>query len=110
MPTSPAPATGDQAGGPVALPRRQEGGSGSARSVLLTILGEFVLPTGEAPWTATLLHVAAGLGLAEKSARQALARLAAQPEEIIRLREGAAGTTRVSRLPPPRTTVIGTCS
>lgn len=41
---------------------------------------------------------------------QALARLAAQHEEIIRLREAAAGTTRVSRLPPPRTTVIGTCS
>jgi len=41
---------------------------------------------------------------------QSLARLAAQPEDIIRLREGAAGTTRVSRLPPPRTTVIGTCS
>lgn len=40
---------------------------------------------------------------------QALARLAAQHEEIIRLREAAA-TTRVSRLPPPRTTAIGTCS
>ncbi|MFI9255225.1 hypothetical protein [Streptomyces sp. NPDC053069] len=41
---------------------------------------------------------------------QALARLAAQHEEIARLREAAAGTTRVSRLPAPRTTVIGTCS
>ncbi|MFE9445879.1 hypothetical protein ACFYO2_44815 [Streptomyces sp. NPDC006602] len=41
---------------------------------------------------------------------QALARLAAQHEEIIRLREAAAATTRVSRLPPPRTTAIGTCS
>ncbi|MFE2597331.1 hypothetical protein ACFXCZ_12615 [Streptomyces sp. NPDC059396] len=41
---------------------------------------------------------------------QALARLTAQHEEIIRLREAAVGTTRVSRLPPPRTTVIGTCS
>jgi hypothetical protein len=40
---------------------------------------------------------------------QALARLAAQHEEIIRLRESAVGTTRVSRLPAPRTTVIGTC-
>lgn len=40
---------------------------------------------------------------------QALARLAARHEEIIRLREAAAGTTRVSRLPPPRPTVIGTC-
>ncbi|RZB19554.1 hypothetical protein StrepF001_12430 [Streptomyces sp. F001] len=41
---------------------------------------------------------------------QALARLAAQHEEIVRLREAAAGTSRVSRLPSPRTTVIGTCS
>lgn len=73
MSASPAPAAGD----PPSLPRRQDGGSGSARSVLLTILGEFVLPSGEAAWTATLLHVAGGLGLAEKSARQALARLAA---------------------------------
>ena len=29
------------------LPRRQGGGSGSARSLLLTILGEFVLPADE---------------------------------------------------------------
>lgn len=41
---------------------------------------------------------------------QALARLAAQHEEIVRLREAALGTSRVSRLPAPRTTVIGTCS
>ncbi|MFE4331478.1 hypothetical protein ACFRQM_19225 [Streptomyces sp. NPDC056831] len=41
---------------------------------------------------------------------QALARLAAQHEEIVRLREAAAGASRISRLPPPRTTVIGTCN
>jgi hypothetical protein len=41
---------------------------------------------------------------------QALARLAAQHEEIIRLREAAAGTSWVSRLPSPRTMVIGTGS
>lgn len=41
---------------------------------------------------------------------QALARLAAQHEEIVWLREAALGTSRVSRLPAPRTTVIGTCS
>ncbi|WP_330478288.1 hypothetical protein OG301_21270 [Streptomyces platensis] len=41
---------------------------------------------------------------------QALARLAAQHEEIVRLRESVAGTSPVSRLPAPRTTVIGTCS
>ncbi|MET7905429.1 hypothetical protein ABZS86_29790 [Streptomyces sp. NPDC005355] len=41
---------------------------------------------------------------------QALSRLAAQHEEIVRLREAALGTSRVSRLPAPRTTAIGTCS
>ena len=41
---------------------------------------------------------------------QALARLAAQHEEIVRLREAAVGTTHVRRLPAPRTTVIGSCS
>ncbi|MFB7600798.1 hypothetical protein [Streptomyces sp. NPDC056160] len=41
---------------------------------------------------------------------QALARLAAQHEEIVHLRESATGTSRVSRLPAPRTTVIGSCS
>jgi len=41
---------------------------------------------------------------------QALARLAAQHEEIVHLRETTTPTSRVSRLPAPRTTVIGTCS
>jgi hypothetical protein len=41
---------------------------------------------------------------------QALARLAAQHEEIVRLREVAARPSRVSRLPAPRATVIGSCS
>ncbi|MFM9589503.1 hypothetical protein ACKI1J_10675 [Streptomyces scabiei] len=41
---------------------------------------------------------------------QSLARLAAQHEEIVRLREASAGASGVSRLPAPRTTVIGTCS
>ncbi|MQS37770.1 hypothetical protein FFZ77_19700 [Streptomyces katsurahamanus] len=41
---------------------------------------------------------------------QPLAQLAAQHEEIVRLREAAAGTSTVSRLPAPRTTVIGTGS
>ncbi|MET9357422.1 hypothetical protein ABZY14_31275 [Streptomyces sp. NPDC006617] len=41
---------------------------------------------------------------------QALSRLAARHEEIVHLRESAAGTSRVSRLPASRTTVIGSCS
>jgi phenylacetic acid degradation operon negative regulatory protein len=55
----------------------RQAGSGSARSLLLTVLGEFALPSGEPPWTSALLHVTGGLGVEEKSARQALTRLAA---------------------------------
>lgn len=67
-------ASNDPAAGPPSLPQRRSGG---ARSMMVTVLGEFVLPSGSSPWTSTLLHVAGGLGLEEKSARQALARLAA---------------------------------
>jgi phenylacetic acid degradation operon negative regulatory protein len=49
----------------------------SAGSLLLTVLGEHVLPHGRPAWTSTLLHVLAGLGVEEKSTRQALARMAA---------------------------------
>ena len=50
----------------------------SARSLLLTVLGEYVLPGGEPVWTASLVRVLALLGVAEKAARQALARTAAE--------------------------------
>lgn len=57
--------------------RRQQAGAGSARSLLLTVFGEYVLPQGRPVWTSTLLHVLAGLDVEEKSARQALNRMAA---------------------------------
>jgi phenylacetic acid degradation operon negative regulatory protein len=50
---------------------------GSARSLLLTIFGEFVHPSLEPTWTSTLLYAFAGVGIAEKSARQAISRAAA---------------------------------
>ena len=56
--------------------RRQELGAASARSLLLTALGEFVLPAGGPVWTATLLDLLADLDVAEKAARQALMRTA----------------------------------
>jgi phenylacetic acid degradation operon negative regulatory protein len=58
--------------------RRRQLGSSSARSLLLTVLGEFVLPAGEPVWTGTFVHAFAALGVAEKAARQALARTAAE--------------------------------
>ncbi|SHK85005.1 transcriptional regulator, PaaX family [Pseudonocardia thermophila] len=61
-----------------ALSRRRGLGATSARSLLLTVLGEFVLPHGEPVWTQVLLDVLGGLGVESKSARQALARTAAE--------------------------------
>src|SRR5207249_4389756 len=59
------------------LSRRHSIGAESARSLLLTILGEFVLPAEQPVWTSALVRVMAGLGVEEKAARQALARTAA---------------------------------
>lgn len=56
--------------------RRQQTSARSARSLLLTVFGEYVLPSQQPVWTSTLLQVSAGLGIEEKAARQALNRLA----------------------------------
>jgi phenylacetic acid degradation operon negative regulatory protein len=56
--------------------RRQELGAASARSLLLTVLGEFVLPGGRAVWTSALIDLLADLDVAEKAARQAIMRTA----------------------------------
>ena len=52
-------------------PRRSE----SAKSVMLTVLGEFVLPGGGQAWTGTLVGALATLGYQDRNARQVLARL-----------------------------------
>lgn len=56
-------------------PERREVGA-SARSLLLTILGEFVRPRGAPVWTVTLVSGLGVLGVEEKAARQAIARSA----------------------------------
>jgi phenylacetic acid degradation operon negative regulatory protein len=50
--------------------------TGSARSVLLTLLGELVEPIGQPVWTSSLLHVLRGLGFEDQTARQAIDRTA----------------------------------
>jgi phenylacetic acid degradation operon negative regulatory protein len=50
----------------------------SAKALLLTLLGEFVLPSGAAAWTQTFVEALAALDVEEKNARQALSRLADQ--------------------------------
>lgn len=47
---------------------------GGAKALLLTVLGEFVLPAGGSAWTSTLISAADALGIGEKNARQAIAR------------------------------------
>jgi phenylacetic acid degradation operon negative regulatory protein len=50
----------------------------SARSLLLTILGEFVHPRRGQVWTGTLVEALGALGVEQKSARQALFRAAGE--------------------------------
>ncbi|HVV11249.1 PaaX family transcriptional regulator C-terminal domain-containing protein [Amycolatopsis sp.] len=56
--------------------RRREVSHASARSLLVTVLGEFALPRGEPVWTSTFVRVLARFGIEEKAARQALTRAA----------------------------------
>lgn len=60
-----------------ALRRRDIVGETSARSLLLTVLGEFVLRRHGPVWTASIVAILGRLGVEEKSARQALSRTAA---------------------------------
>jgi phenylacetic acid degradation operon negative regulatory protein len=68
------------------LSRRHEAGAPSARGMLLTLLGEFVLPGDGMAWTSAVLATFERLGVAEKAARQALMRTSnagwLRPEKI----------------------------
>jgi phenylacetic acid degradation operon negative regulatory protein len=54
--------------------RRRSVGAPAARSVLLTVLGEYVMPRHDALWQETLIDALATLGYKPQAARQALAR------------------------------------
>jgi phenylacetic acid degradation operon negative regulatory protein len=71
---TPAPLAGELI---PALSRRHAAGAVSARGLLFTVLGEFVLPTGGSAWTSAFIEVFGRLGVEEKAIRQALARTAA---------------------------------
>jgi phenylacetic acid degradation operon negative regulatory protein len=58
--------------------RRREVSHASARSLLMTVLGEYVLPRDRPVWTSMLVEALGMLDIEEKSARQALARSAAE--------------------------------
>ena len=59
------------------LSRRHAAGAPSARGLLFTLLGEFVLTGGGTAWTSAVLAAFARLGIEEKATRQALMRTAA---------------------------------
>jgi phenylacetic acid degradation operon negative regulatory protein len=54
--------------------RRRSVGAPAARSVLLTVLGEYVMPQHDALWQETLIDALGTLGYKPQAARQALAR------------------------------------
>jgi phenylacetic acid degradation operon negative regulatory protein len=56
--------------------RRRSVGAPAARSLLLTILGEYVLPRGTAVWQEALVSALTSVGYTEHAARQALSRSA----------------------------------
>jgi phenylacetic acid degradation operon negative regulatory protein len=62
----------------VPVSRRREIGTASARSLLLTVLGEFALPRGEPVWTSTVLDALGALDVEQRASRQALARTSAE--------------------------------
>ena len=83
VPASTASAMAGQSAGPLvavaadALRRRSLGGP-AARSLLLTVLGEFVLDHAEPVWNAALVRSLVALGIREVTARQAVTRSAAE--------------------------------
>jgi phenylacetic acid degradation operon negative regulatory protein len=59
------------------LSRRHAAGTASARGLLFTVLGEFVLPGGGTAWTSAFIDLLGRLGVEQKATRQALMRTAA---------------------------------
>ncbi len=85
--SSGADASGTAAAAAVpALSRRHAAGAPSARGLLFTLLGEFVLTADGTAWTSAVLAAFARLGIEEKATRQALMRTAAagwlEPEKL----------------------------
>src|SRR6478752_4598923 len=54
--------------------RRRSVGAPAARSLLLTVLGEYVLPRADEVWQETLVSALTSVGYTHHAARQALAR------------------------------------
>src|ERR1700760_1230834 len=57
--------------------RRHALGADNVRGLLMTVMGEFLLPSGGAAWTSVFIEVLSLLGTEPGTTRQALARTAA---------------------------------
>jgi phenylacetic acid degradation operon negative regulatory protein len=68
---------GETLAGEPRLTRRHTAGAESAKGLLFTVLGEFVLPAGGTAWTSAFIDLLGRLGVEEKACRQALMRTAA---------------------------------
>ena len=62
---------------PASLSGRPDRGPKTARGLLFTVLGEFVLRSGGVAWTIRVIDVLGRIGVEEKATRQALMRTAA---------------------------------
>ncbi|MGH9066257.1 MAG: PaaX family transcriptional regulator [Acidimicrobiales bacterium] len=71
-----APGSGVTPGNRASGIGRPQQGTGPGPSLLLTILGEEVMPRGGAVWTTVLVEALAQLGVEEKASRQAVRRAA----------------------------------
>jgi phenylacetic acid degradation operon negative regulatory protein len=60
-----------------AMSRRHAAGAASARGMLFTVLGEYILPAGGRAWTSAVIETMSRVGVEEKATRQALMRTAA---------------------------------
>ncbi|HTU72678.1 MAG TPA: PaaX family transcriptional regulator C-terminal domain-containing protein [Trebonia sp.] len=80
-------ASGEEHAASPRISRRHQAGAHSARGLLLTVMGELILPAGAAAWTSAILTVFARMGIAEKATRQALMR-ASQAGWLASQREG----------------------
>ena len=59
----------------------------TSRGLLMTVLGEFLLPQDSQAWTQTIVALMEQLGVREKATRQALARMDEQGW-LVRVRHG----------------------
>ena len=97
----------------VTATRRRADGGPSARSLLISVLGQWVGPSATPVWTSTLVGALEALGIEERAARQAVNRTAAdgwlEGESVgryTRWRLTGSGRRLIGSAPLPRCSVL----